>query len=585
MTGARFILGLDFGGDGERRLRQRVAAAGLRLATDEPGRIIAVAPGTRVIGLAERGCVIGSLFAPGTPQALDTVSASASAAILGSSGQHLIQAYWGDYIAVLHRGEEVVLVRGPFGRLPCLLVRQQSGWIAASDIDALRLGGAPPFSLDTDAIARQLIAGDLRRNATCLTGIEEMRGGDRVTVTKGAIVRERIWTPWTFAAPARRIDDQAEAERRLRDQALACVARRTHAAAKPLLLLSGGLDSSIVAASLAAAGRDFACLNLTTLNPAGDERGYARAVAARINRHLVERDMAEGFPDIVRLAAVRLPRPVARSFEQHAYGLALEQAAALGCDALVDGGGGDNVFCSLQSASPAADCLLDLQGRPDFWRLCGDIGRLAETSRWTVAWRAFHRSRRARQPSHWPTDLRFLHIDAKPLAATAIDHPWLDEDALALPGRAGHIAMLVAAQGYAEDGPHGTKHNAISPLVAQPLIEHCLRIPSWHWFANGRNRAAARRAFAALLPTEVAWRESKGSPDSLLARLFETNRALLRDHLGDGLLATARIIDRDAVIAAIDDPRPAHGTGFGRILQLADTESWARGVADPGEAA
>lgn len=584
MTRPRFLLGLGLDADASSRMRQGVENAGLSLLTDMPGTIVAVTSGTPSLTLGNGGLVIGALFVAGERRALETLSPGAPAAILGSGGQHLVQAYWGDYVAVLPRGEAAALVRAPFGAHPCLHVAAGAGLIAASDIDMLRLGGAPAFALDSDAIARQLIAGDLRGNATCIVGVVEMRGGDRLTVENGKVTRDRLWSPWTFAAPARRIGDRAEADRRLRDAAQSCVALRTGRAARPLLLLSGGLDSSIVSACLAAAGRDFACLNLTAPNPTGDERGYARAVAACISRSLVEIDMAAGFPDIRRLAAVRLPRPVARSFEQHVYSLAVEQAAALGCDALIDGGGGDNVFCSLQSASPAADCRLAPEGRPHFWRVCGDIGRLAETSRWTVAWRALVRARRAGQPSRWPVDLRFLHADTQALAASAVEHPWLREDALALPGRAAHIAMLVAAQGYAEDGPHGAKRDAISPLVSQPLIEHCLRIPSWDWFENGRNRAAARRAFAPLLPAEVVWREGKGSPDSLLVRLFEANRELLRDHLGGGLLAEARIIDRKAVLAAIDDPRPAHGTGFGRLLQLADTESWARGILADGGA-
>jgi asparagine synthase (glutamine-hydrolysing) len=578
----RFAIGLMLAEDAGSGFRQRMRTAGFVLLLDAPGLIVAVEPGTRTLALGDGGLVIGSLFAPGAPHALQTLSPGSVASVLGSTGRHLVQAYWGDYVAILRRGEDVLLLRAPFGALPCLLATADGGSVAASDIDALRLSGDLALSIDHDAVARQLIAGDLRQNTTCLSGIEELRGGDGLTIARGAIARERLWSPWTFATSRRRIDDQAEAVRRLRDQALACVTQGTQMFARPLLLLSGGLDSSVVAACLAAAGRDFACLNLMTTNPTGDERDYARAVAARAGRPLTECDMATGLVDIERLAAVRLPRPVARSFEQHVYALALDQAALLGCDGLVDGGGGDNVFCSLQSASPAADCLLDPPGRPHFWRLSGDIGALAETSRWAVAWRAWARAHQAARPFRWPVDLRYLHSDVQGLAADAVRHPWLDTDTFALPGRAGHIAMLVAAQGYVEDGPHGTKRSTVSPLVSQPLIEHCLRIPSWAWFAQGHNRAAARRAFEALLPPEVVWRSSKGSPDSFIAQLFETNRAWLRDHLGAGLLAQAGIIDRDAVLAAIDDPRPAHGTEFGRLLKLADAESWARGILIDG---
>lgn len=580
MIRPRFLAGLGLPPDAAMRLRKRVCDAALPKLIDAPGLFVAVTPGTPTLDMGSGAYVIGSLFTGGARAALDTLSPGAASAIIGSAGEHLVRGYWGDYVAILPRGESATLVRAPFGALPCLHIADGPGRIAASDIDMLQLGlpEGSGLTLDYAGIARQLIVGDLRGNATCITGIEEMRGGERLAIGVGAPQRDRLWTPWTFAAPARRIDDRREADRRLRDAARSCVALRTARASRPLLLLSGGLDSSIVAACLADADRDFACVNLVATNPSGDERDFARAVAARTGRPLHERDMADGAPDIRRLAAVRLPRPVARSFEQHVYAQASIQADELGCDALVDGGGGDNVFCSVQSASPAADCRLDPEGRRHFWRLCGDIARLAQASRRAVAWRAFLRARRAHTPSRWPVDLRFLHPDAGALAGDAVAHPWLDEDRLAWPGRAAHVAMLVAAQGYAEDGPHGAKCDAISPLVSQPLIEHCLRIPSWDWFENGRNRAAARRAFGADLPAEVVWREGKGSPESLLVTLFEAHRAILRDHLGDGLLAGARVIDRDAVIAAIDDPRPAHGPGFGRILQLADAESWARGI-------
>jgi len=130
-----------------------------------------------------------------------------------------------------------------------------------------------------------------------------------------------------------------------------------------------------------------------------------------------------------------------------------------------------------------------------------------------------------------------------------LTHPWFDEVACALPGRAAHIALLVAAQGYVEDGPHGTKARAVAPLMSQPLVEHCLRVPSWAWFAQGRNRAAARRAFETLLPAEVARRRSKGSPNGLIARLFETKRAWIRD-------LRATLTRRVAKLHLIEGARP-----------------------------
>src|SRR3546814_3536458 len=91
-----------------------------------------------------------------------------------------------------------------------------------------------------------------------------------------------------------------------------------------LLLLSGGVDSSIVAACLAHAGCAFDCLTLVTANPSGDERSYARLAAESVGAALVERMREVSRIDLTRSAAAHLPRPVGRSFEQESRRLAEE---------------------------------------------------------------------------------------------------------------------------------------------------------------------------------------------------------------------------------------------------------------------
>src|SRR3546814_1569831 len=77
--------------------------------------------------------------------------------------------------------------------------------------------------------------------------------------------------------------------RRLRDTARYSVRTRRPTSDGMLLLLSGGVDSSIVAACLAHAGCAFDCLTLVTANPSGDERSYARLAAESVGAALVER--------------------------------------------------------------------------------------------------------------------------------------------------------------------------------------------------------------------------------------------------------------------------------------------------------
>ncbi|MGO4169496.1 asparagine synthase-related protein [Novosphingobium sp. YAF33] len=562
--------------------RARLLAAArnqsLTVVLDRPDVVAACDDVASTIDLGEDGVIIGPLYQSGTREALTSVSDSVQRAIVKSAGTRLFEAFWGDYVGIVRSGTGTSLVRAPFGSLPCLFQRLGSGIVTGSDIDLLRPASGTPFSLDFEAIGRQLILGDVRLATTSLRGIEELRGGSRLLVGPSEVRVEDIWSPWTFADARRAIDDLEDAARRLRHECIAAVAARTSTLRHPLLMLSGGLDSSILAASLSARDRMFSCLNMATRDHAGDEASYARRVASHVGRPLHERAMAVMEYDFARIGAVRTPRPVARGYQQLVFEAAARASGELGCDGIIDGGGGDNVFCSLRSVAFAADCLLDGDGTQHFRRVCGELAQLAEASRWRVAWKARRRAWQKACPYKLQEDRRLLSPDVQAPWQNNAGHPWLEPAELGLPGRGAHIAMLIAAQGYVEDGPHGAKLNCTAPLVTQPLVEHCLAIPSWHWFARGNNRAAARIAFEACLPPDIAWRRGKGNPESFLFSLLERNREAMTSHLMDGVLASAGVIDKAALARALRDTERLKGTTYGRILQLVDTESWARGI-------
>src|SRR3546814_538272 len=271
--------------------------------------------------------------------------------------------------------------------------------------------------------------------------------------------------------------------RRLRDTARDSVRTRRPTSDGMLLLLSGGVDSSIVAACLAHAGCAFDCLTLVTANPSGDERSYARLAAESVGAALVERMREVSRIDLTRSAAAHLPRPVGRSFEQESRRLAEETCGELAAQVIVDGGGGDNLFCSLQSVAPVADCLLSDRGDAKFWQMSAEIGSLAETSIWTVAGRAWRRARRGPR-YRWKHDLRFLSSAGTALAHGAVAPPWLDAPDDALPGKAAHIALIAAAQGLAEDADPQATIPSIPAMVSQPPVQTSLRIPNW--YSKGR---------------------------------------------------------------------------------------------------
>src|SRR3546814_2426621 len=95
--------------------------------------------------------------------------------------------------------------------------------------------------------------------------------------------------------------------------------------------------------------------------------------------------------DLAESAARGLPRPSARAFAQASALLADAVACDHHASAIFDGGGGDNMFGSLQSPAPVVDCLRSDGGAGHFWQTARSIGIAAQTSTFDVARRALLR--------------------------------------------------------------------------------------------------------------------------------------------------------------------------------------------------
>jgi asparagine synthase (glutamine-hydrolysing) len=523
----------------------------------------------------DRGLVLGRVAAAGgSPvQALGGVEGDEPAKI----AQHFVRNFWGSYVsAYFSPPGGLAIWRAPLGDLPCYVMQRGSDLLLASSPRLLAPHAARPLRICSDALARHLAFTHLRPQETCLDGIEELAGGQCLTWSTEGIRRSRLWSPWTSAARKAAITDPGDASSRLRAVARQCVAAGAGSDGGVLLKLSGGLDSSIVAACLAHAGIHFRALTLVTDDAAGDERPYARMVARHLGVELIEarRDPARIDPSMS--PARDLPRPSIPLFRQESERISAEAAAKSGLTGVMDGGGGDNVFCSLQSASPVADCLLSRAGWGRAASTAASLAEIARVSLPRVLRAAISRALRPSRSFRWPVEPEFLSQEAVADLPARPAHPWLNAPRGSLPGRAAHVALIAAGQSYVEGlDPEDDPPLAV-PLLAQPLVELCLRIPSWLWFERGLNRAVARRAFSGELPGAILHRRSKGTPDSFLAQIFELHRRRIRDELLGGELASLGLLDRPALVAFFDSGRPLPDGRLQRIMALYDTEIWCR---------
>ena len=116
----------------------------------------------------------------------------------------------------------------------------------------------------------------------------------------------------------------------------------------------------------------------------------------------------------------------------------------------------------------------------------------------------------------------------------------------------------------------------VHPLMSQPLIELCLRLPVWLLSLGGVSRGLARKAFEERLPDRVRLRMTKGEATRYFIDQLRLNRSLLLETLADGELVANGIVDRKDVETFLrEDQFLIHPAGR-MILVYYAIEAWLR---------
>lgn len=547
-----------------------------RIVIDRPQLVLLARPDAALAKLAgDCGALVGTVFDDAWREPLMQIDEVQSGAAARSGGASLIENLWGAYVAfVIDDDNEVAVVRDPSGAMQCYHAEIDATHLFAARVASLCGQGLIEPSLNWRFVAQHLLWPERRNSVTGLTGIAELVAGERARTVRGMLQRDLVWDPWHFAASDNAFDEAQAAEpiRRAVQNSVSAWQRRY---ARPLVSLSGGLDSSIIMACL----RDKAAAAVTFLTdePLGDERHYASAVAAQYGVPLIARRLDIANIDPTQSHAATLPRPVSRLFAQELDHIWRDTVSETGTDALFHGGGGDNVFCFLASATPYLDSLIMRGLGSATRRTLLDLSRMTKVSTWRLRYAALRKFALHRGGYRWFRDPLFLTRDAIAVAEDAEQHPWFAAQCgNALPGKRAHVAAIIRVQNYLEAVEPSGATPIVAPLTSQPVLEACLRIPTWAWCAGGNNRAVARRAFAKELPPVILTRTSKGSPDAFDAQCIADHRTSIRALLLDGLLASHGLIAREAVEAALAGTGPMRGTAYLRISELVNVEAWAQ---------
>lgn len=530
--------------------------------------------------IGAHGCVIGHLFERGeTSGRVAALDDAAVARIIASDGRSLLSDYWGGYVAILARRDgKVSIFRDPSGLLPCYFRTAGSGILMSSDAGELgRRGG-----VDFLEVARFLANAGAPSRKTCLEGVEVLIAGECLTVSAASRRLETWWSPWDWTdAPAKR--RLAAAAQQLRGAALDCIESWASCFPSILIGVSGGLDSSIVASAAVRQASALHCLTMIESDAMGDERRYASILTSALGVTLIERHYDLADVDIGRAVAPHHPWPHAPFYMQAIAAVHADLLREQPFDVIFSGNGGDNIFCSLRSASPVVDRFMAEGARPGLFETVRDLSDLTGASGATILRHAWSRyADRDRQPQ--------LHRDLSGLSSAAValidapeaTHPWMEAPGDRLPGKAAHVRLLARAQRSVELYPRRGHPQHVAPLLSQPIVETCLAIPTWQWVEGGRDRAIARAAFRSIVPDALLRRTSKGGPSGFMHRIYRANAEKAEALLRDGLLAKAGWLDL-SILDGASRPTAEGSEKAQRILTLCAAENWVRWWTEEGQ--
>lgn len=534
------------------------------------------------------GVILGTLFEPcgedAQPRRKRNFSAAETDRILSTGGCSLSSDFWGRYVAFAHDAAQrkTYILRDPTGGLPCLRATYRDVHLFFSSADDCANLGLLDLSIHWEFLAQHLACDDPCSRRTAIREISTVLAGERAQIQHGGMTRSFAWNPLQIAQ-SNVIEDSNDAARELRRAAKACIHAWAGCYQGVLHALSGGLDSAIVLSCLGDAEDrpTITCLNYHSSGTGGDERYFARLAANHAGCLLMEweRDNAVRLEDLQAMERTAAPGRLLNWLQVSRREARL--AREICADAIFSGCGGDELFYRTGGMLGAADYLRLHGANRRFIEVALDTAHLENCSLWHVIREAFHH-RRAKHRWHPRTyasvGRTLLTPDIRACADEYDDvtHPLLSAPNDVPPGKWWHAYSLATPQEYYDPLASPSYPERVQPLMSQPLIELCLRIPTYVLASKGWDRAVARQAFSEDVPREILRRRTKQGMQENIADILTRNIDTARELLLDGHLVGERLLDRGSVEAALADNATLDNCTAREIFDHLSTEVWLR---------
>ena len=469
------------------------------------------------------------------------------------------------FAVVEHATGRLVLARDRLGIKPMYLDERRDRLRFASTVQALLAGGGTDTTIDCTALAQYMTFHSVvPAPRTILAGVRKLPPASvRVIESDGTSCEHVYWQP-EFSRDERRSDwtprDWQEA---LLDRLRVAVERRMVADVPVGVLLSGGIDSSMVVALLAEAGQS----NLQTFSigfeaaggESGDEFEYSTLVAERFatDHHRITIDNSRLLPGID--AAVSAMSEPMVSHDCVAFFLLSEDVSRF-VKVVQSGKGADEVLGGYDWYPPLAHVprhdAAEAYARVFFDRRWSAMAEVLNPE-WIAAEDA---------PSAF-----IAQQFSRPGADTAVDAALRNDTTIMLvDDPVKRVDNMTMAWGI----------EARVPFLDHELVELAGRIPPELKLADG-GKGVLKRASRGIVPDEVIDRTKGSFPVPAIRQLDGPYLARVRDALTDPAAKSRGLFRPDAVERMLANPNATRTTlGSNALWQLALLEMWlqAQGV-------
>jgi asparagine synthase (glutamine-hydrolysing) len=469
------------------------------------------------------------------------------------------------FAVVEHATGRVVLGRDRLGIKPLYVDARPDRLRFASTLQALLTGGGVDTTIDRTALAHYMTFHSVvPAPLTILTGVRKLPPATVRVVEADGTSRDTVyWRPSFTRDPGRADWTSRDWEEALLGALRTAVERRMVSDVPVGVLLSGGIDSSLVVALLAEQGQTGLATFSIGFESAGEESGdefeYSSLVAERFgtDHHRIPIDDSRLLPGI-DAAVAAMSEPMV-SHDCVAFYL-LAQEVSRHMKVVQSGQGADEVLGGYDWYPPLAavprDDAVEAYSRVFFDRRWTAMGEVLEPE-WIVDTDA-------------PTAFVTEQFGA-PGAETAVDAALRNDTTIMLvDDPVKRVDNMTMAWGL----------EARVPFLDHELVELAGRIPPELKLADG-GKGVLKRAARGLVPDAVIDRTKGYFPVPAIRQLDGPYRERVRDALSDPAAKRRGLFRPDTVERMLREPNATRTTlGSNALWQLALLEMWLQKVED-----